>query len=490
MPDQLSRLAAAVRTGATTSRSLVERALAREASARALNAVTSVTAAEALATADAIDAAARAGAPLGPLAGVPLLVKDNICTTDGVTTCASRMLPGYRSPFDAEAVRRLRQAGAVIVGKANMDEFAMGSTGETSAAGPCGNPWSAAHVPGGSSSGSAAAVAAGIVPASLGSDTGGSVRQPAAFCGVVGVKPTYGTVSRRGLVAYGSSLDQIGPLATSVADAALLLSVIAGHDAGDATSAAQPTPDYLGGLTAGVQGLRVGVPRALLASGVEPAVLAEVERAAAILEEAGARVVDVALPHAPVAAPAYYILATAEASSNLSRFDGVRYGHRTGDAADIDELYARSRAEGFGPEVIQRILLGTYVLSAGYYDAYYRKAQQVRTLIIDDYRAVFAACDVLLTPPSPSTAFRTGDASRDPLQMYLADIFTVSANLAGIPAMSLPMGLDGQGLPTAVQLSARAFREPVLFQAAAELERRRGALPSAPGYTLFDGADA
>ena len=411
-----------------------------------------------------VDAALAAGRPAGALAGLPIAIKD-ILDIEGVpTTCASRMLQDYRPPFTATAVARLEAAGAVVLGKTNMDEFAMGSSTENSAFHPTRNPWDTARVPGGSSGGSAAAVAAGLATAALGTDTGGSIRQPAALCGVVGLKPTYGRVSRYGVVAFASSLDQVGPFARTVEDVGLLSSVICGWDPQDATSATPPLPDLRAALRQGAAGLRVGVPWSFLAEGVDPDVLASFRQALADLEAAGARVLDVALPHLPHAIATYYIVATAEASSNLARYDGVRYGLRAPGARDLRAVYGETRDRGFGREVKRRILLGTFVLSSGYYDAYYLRAQKVRTLIRRDFESAFESCDVVAMPTTPTPAFRFGEKTADPLQMYLADVFTVPANLAGLPGLSLPCGLV-RGLPVGFQLLGRPFDEPTLLRA-------------------------
>ena len=417
----------------------------------------------ALARARAVDAAVAAGQDR-PLAGVPVALKDVLDLAGEPTTCGSRILEGYRPPFTATAVERLEAAGAVIVGKTNMDEFAMGSSNENSAYRPVHNPWDAQRVPGGSSGGSAAAVAAGLSCLALGSDTGGSIRQPAALCGVVGLKPTYGRVSRYGLVAFASSLDQVGPLARSVADAALAAGVLFGRDPRDATSADRPVPDLAAALGAGAVGLRVGVPWSFLEKGVDEGVLAAFRESVRTLEGAGARVVDVSLPHLPHAIATYYLVATAEASSNLARYDGVRYGRRAPGAADLRRMYGETRDQGFGPEVKRRIVLGTFVLSSGYYDAYYLRAQKVRTLIRDDFERAWQACDLVATPTTPTPAFRLGEKTEDPLQMYLADIFTVPANLAGIPGLSIPAGFVG-GLPVGLQLLGRPFDEATLVRA-------------------------
>jgi aspartyl-tRNA(Asn)/glutamyl-tRNA(Gln) amidotransferase subunit A len=411
-----------------------------------------------------LDQERAAGAAPPPLAGVPVAVKDILDMEDVPTTCGSRMLEGYRPPFTATCVERLERAGAIVVGKTNMDEFAMGSSTENSAFGPARNPWDLGRVPGGSSGGSAAAVAAGLVPVALGTDTGGSIRQPAALCGVVGLKPTYGRVSRYGVVAFASSLDQVGPLTRSVEDAALVASALCGHDPRDLTSAALPVPDFRGGLARGLDGLRVGVPWAFLEDGLDAGVKVSFEAALADLERAGARIQEIALPHGPHAIATYYIVATAEASSNLARFDGVRYGLRDEGARDLREMYGRTRDRGFGPEVKRRIILGTFALSSGYYDAYYLRAQKVRTLIRRDFEQALETCDVVATPTTPTPAFRLGEKTADPLQMYLEDIFTVPASLAGIPGLSVPCGLVG-GLPVGLQLLGRPFDEATLLRA-------------------------
>jgi aspartyl-tRNA(Asn)/glutamyl-tRNA(Gln) amidotransferase subunit A len=405
-----------------------------------------------------------------PLLGVPVALKDNIVTAGIPTTAGSRLLEDYVPPYSAHVVERLERAGAVIIGKTNCDEFAMGSSTEHSAFGPTRNPWALDRAPGGSSGGSAVAVAAGMAPLALGSDTGGSIRQPAALCGVLGLKPTYGRVSRYGLIAFGSSLDQIGPFARSARDLAAIFGAIAGHDPRDSTSVDAPVADYAAALTGDVRGLRIGVPRALLAEGVEPGVLAAFDASLAALEDAGAVVSDVTLPHAPLAIPVYYLVANAEASSNLARYDGVRYGTRA-DASTLHDVYYHTRAR-FGAEVKRRIMIGTFVLSAGYYDAYYLKAHQVRALIRRDYDEAFARVDVVALPTSPTGAFRLGEKTDDPLQMYLADVFTVAANLAGLPAISIPCGLTDAKLPVGLQLTARSFDEATLLKAAEALERR------------------
>jgi aspartyl-tRNA(Asn)/glutamyl-tRNA(Gln) amidotransferase subunit A len=407
----------------------------------------------------------------GALSGVPVAIKDNICVRGLQTSCGSRILGAYHPPYTATAVERLLGAGAVVVGKTNCDEFAMGSSNENSAFGAARNPWDTERVPGGSSGGSAASVAARIVPVALGSDTGGSVRQPAALCGVVGVKPTYGRVSRYGLVAFGSSLDQIGTFTLNARDAATVLSVMAGRDELDATTADVEVPDYVSQLTGDVKGARIGVPRALFGEGLDAGVRASVESAIEVFRDLGAEVVDVDLPHAKYAIAVYYIIATAEASSNLARYDGVRYGFRAEESPELRSMYRRTREEGFGAEVKRRIMLGTYVLSSGYYDAYYLKAQQVRALIKRDFTDAFARCDAILTPTTPTTAFRLGEKTDDPLAMYLNDIYTVTANLAGVPAMSVPCGLSGEGLPVGMQLVARHWDEATMFRLADAYER-------------------
>jgi aspartyl-tRNA(Asn)/glutamyl-tRNA(Gln) amidotransferase subunit A len=460
-------IAAAVRAGERSAVDVVEEHLARITEREGeIHAFNEVLADEARAAAAAIDKGDRSG----PLAGVPIAVKDNLCTRGIPTTCSSKILEGWRPPYDATVVTRLLAAGAINIGKTNLDEFAMGSSTENSAFGPTRNPHDTTRVPGGSSGGSAAAVAAGFAPLSLGSDTGGSIRQPAALCGVVGVKPTYGLVSRYGLVAFASSLDQVGPFATTVADAALLLEVIAGHDPMDSTSIDQAAPSLVDVLDRGVEGLRVGVLRELVdAEGIAPDVRRRTEAAAEALAAAGAKVAEASVPAATYGLSAYYLIAPAEASSNLSRYDGVRYGMRV-EAANTGDMNEASRTAGFGAEVKRRIMLGTYALSAGYYDAYYGKAQQVRTLIIRDFRAAYEQFDLLLTPTSPTTAFPLGAKTDDPLTMYLNDVCTIPTNLAGDPAMSVPFGVGDDGLPVGVQLLAPALGEATMFQAAAVLE--------------------
>jgi aspartyl-tRNA(Asn)/glutamyl-tRNA(Gln) amidotransferase subunit A len=420
-----------------------------------------------------IDARRAAGADLPPLAGIPVAVKDNLCTAAIPTTCASRILAERHAPvYDATVVARLEAAGAIVVGKTNMDEFAMGSSTENSAFFPTCNPWDLSRVPGGTSGGSAAAVAAGEAILALGSDTGGSIRQPASFCGVVGIKPTYGRVSRYGLVAYASSLDQVGPLARDVTDAALLLGAISGHDPRDSTSVQAPVPDYVAGLRVDAAGLRVGRPYQYFGEGLDPEVRAAVERAVEQLAAGGAEVVDVSLPHTDYAIADFYLIAMAEASSNLARYDGLRYGYRAEvEDGGLDDLIARTRGQALGAEVKRRIMLGTYALSAGYYDAYYDKAQRVRTLIRHDYDRAFERCDLLVSPVSPFPAFALGEKVADPLQMYLADVYTVTANLAGIPALSVPCGFSAAGLPIGLQLQGPFFAEELLLRVAYTFEQ-------------------
>ncbi|MET0727010.1 MAG: Asp-tRNA(Asn)/Glu-tRNA(Gln) amidotransferase subunit GatA [Acidimicrobiales bacterium] len=467
-------IAAAVRSGARSARSVVESHLAA-VSARddELHAFNLVTADAALASADAVDASVAAGDDPGPLAGVPVALKDNLCTRGIPTTCSSRILEGWKPPYDATVVERLRAAGAISIGKTNLDEFAMGSSTENSAFGPTKNPHDTSKVPGGSSGGSAVAVAAGFAPLALGSDTGGSIRQPAALCGVVGMKPTYGRVSRYGLVAFASSLDQIGPFAATVADAAALYEIIAGHDPADSTSIPERLDPVSSRLGEGVDGLRIGIVKELLdIEGIAPDVAARAQAAAEALEAAGAKVEEVSVPAVTFGLSAYYLIAPAEASSNLARYDGVRYGLRV-DAPTTGEMYDRTRTAGFGAEVERRIMLGTYALSAGYYDAYYGKAQKVRTLIIRDFQAAYERCDVLVSPTSPTTAFTIG-AKADPLAMYLNDVCTIPSNLAGHPAISVPFGSGDDGLPVGVQVMADALDEVTMFRVAAALEGALG----------------
>jgi aspartyl-tRNA(Asn)/glutamyl-tRNA(Gln) amidotransferase subunit A len=415
-----------------------------------------------------------------PLAGVPIALKDNLCVTGRATSAGSRMLEGYTPPYTATAVRRLCDAGALIIGNTNMDEFAMGSSNENSAFQATRNPWDTSRVPGGSSGGSAAAVAAGMVPAALGSDTGGSIRQPAALCGVVGLKPTYGRVSRYGLIAFASSLDQIGPLTRTVEDAALLLSLLSGDDDNDSTTSAATVPAFHEELDAEPADFTIGVPEDWLGDGVEPVVGAAVRAVLDDLEAAGARLQPIELPHEKYAVPTYYVIATAEASSNLARYDGVRYGFRSPHAEELAAMYADTRSAGFGAEVKRRILLGTFVLSSGYYDAYYGRAQRVRTLLRNDFDAAFESVDVVIGPATPSTAFAIGEKADDPLAMYLSDVFTVTANLTGLPGISVPCGRDADGLPIGVQILGPMYGEQKMLQAARLIEKMRGPWETAP----------
>ncbi len=458
--------------GEVSARELTDQHLARiEAVDPTVHAYLEVTADQARAAADRIDAARAAGEELPPLAGVPLAIKDNLCTKGVRTTCSSRMLENFVPPYESTVTERLWQSGAVMLGKTNLDEFAMGSSTETSAFGPSRNPWDPERVPGGSSGGSSAAVAAGECVASLGSDTGGSIRQPAAFCGVVGLKPTYGRVSRYGLVAFASSLDQVGPFTQSVADAAEILQVIAGADPRDSTCLKAPVPDYRAALQQPVAGLRVGlIKECFEAEGLDPEVKASVMAAAEQLQSLGCELVEVSCPRFNDGIATYYVIAPSEASANLARYDGVKYGYRAEGCGSLAEMTARSRAEGFGDEVQRRILIGTYALSAGYVDAYYKKAQQVRTLIRRDFDRAFEGVDVLLTPTSPTTAFRFGAHADDPLAMYLADLLTIPANMAGLPAISVPCGFDQQGLPIGVQLITGVLQEERLLQVAHHYE--------------------
>ena len=413
------------------------------------------------------------GGNTGALAGIPVAVKDNLCVKGLQASCGSKILGDYHPPYNATVIERLTNAGAVIIGKTNCDEFAMGSSNENSAFGPVRNPWDTTRVSGGSSGGSAAAVAAGIVPVALGSDTGGSVRQPASLCGVIGLKPTYGRNSRYGLVAFASSLDQIGVFAREVEDIARVLGVIAGRDSHDTTSADVAVPDYTESLTGDIKGARIGFPRALFGKGLDEDVQSSVESVVDVYRELGAEIVDIELPHAGYAIAVYYIIATAEASSNLARFDGVRYGFRAEDAPELRQMYRKTREEGFGAEVKRRVMLGTYVLSAGYYDAYYRKAQQVRTLIKNDFLTAFERCDAFITPTAPTPAFAIGEKVDDPLAMYLNDIYTVTANLAGVPGISVPCGLSSERLPIGFQLVGPYWSEPVLLKLAHAYEQAR-----------------
>ncbi len=483
--DTLISTRDAIRSRSVSSRACVDQALDRIAALEPhLHALVSYDGDRAMDLAEQVDERIARGEEVGPLAGLPLIVKDNLCTRFGRTTCSSKILEHFEAPYDAHVVERLEAAGAIILGKTNLDEFAMGSSCENSAFGPTRNPWALDRVPGGSSGGSAAAVAAGMVAGSIGSDTGGSIRQPAAFCGITGLKPTYGRVSRYGLVAYGSSLDQIGPFARTVPDVALLLGVIAGHDARDSTSVHRPVPDYLAELDKPLSGLRIGIAEEYFGAGLDPQVRAAVEAAIDSYRQLGATVQPVHLPHMKYAIACYYLIATAEASSNLARYDGVHYGHRTAKPADYVDLYCASRQEGFGPEVRRRIMLGTYALSSGYYDAYYLKALKVRTLIRRDFEAAFNAVDVIACPTSPLPPWPIGEKVDNPLAMYLTDIYTVSLNLAGVPGISLPCGFTDNGLPIGLQLVGPHFAEDRLLAAAngyqglTDWHTRRPALPA------------
>jgi aspartyl-tRNA(Asn)/glutamyl-tRNA(Gln) amidotransferase subunit A len=473
-------------TTAATARSIREQIAAGEASALeiceehlariergnpVLNAFNTIVAERAVERAARLDRRRAAGDRLGPLAGIPVALKDNLCVKGVRTTASSRILDQFVPPYDATVVQKLEAADAIVVGKTNCDEFAMGSSNENSAYGPVRNPWATDRTPGGSSGGSAAAVAARLVPLALGSDTGGSIRQPAAMTGVVGLKPTYGRVSRYGLIALASSLDQIGPFARTVRDAAAMLTVLSGADSADSTAAPEPVPDFETALTGDIRNIRIGVPRAFIASGVDEQVLRAFNAALQVMSDSGATLVDIELPHAKYAVPVYYLVMTAEASSNLARYDGVRYGHRAAGAENLKTMYSRTRDEGFGAEAKRRIMLGTYVLSAGYYDAYYLKALQVRTLLRRDYEQAFEKVDVVAMPTSPTAAFRLGEKTSDPLQMYLADVFTVSANLTGSPAISLPCGFTSDRLPIGLQLTGRMFDEATLLRVGDAYER-------------------
>jgi aspartyl-tRNA(Asn)/glutamyl-tRNA(Gln) amidotransferase subunit A len=438
-----------------------------------INAYLALSQERAFAQAERVDSAAAKGEPLGPLAGVPVGIKDVLATRGVATTAGSKILEGYLPPYDCTAVARMEAAGAVVLGKLNCDEFAMGSSNENSAYGPVRNPVAPNRVPGGSSGGSAAAVAAEMAVATLGTDTGGSIRQPAAFCGVVGVLPTYGRVSRYGLFAFASSLDRIGPFTSSVKDAATVMQVIAGHDPLDATSSKREVPDFSARLQAGVKGLKVGVPKEFFSDGLDPEIRAAIEATLDKLKAQGAQIVSISLPHSKYAIPTYYVVATAEASANLARYDGVRFGYRAAGANTLSKMYRESREQGFGPEVKRRILLGTYALSAGYYDAYYKKAQQVRALITRDYLQAFTQVDVIAAPTTPTTAFKLGEKTDDPLAMYLADIYTVTGSLAGLCGVSVPCGSSQEGLPIGLQLLGKHFDETTVFQAASAVERAR-----------------
>jgi aspartyl-tRNA(Asn)/glutamyl-tRNA(Gln) amidotransferase subunit A len=485
--NNIEALRESISVGERTARAVVEAAVgAAERLNETLNAFLQIDREGALKRAAEIDESAGVSAEEGlTLAGIPIAIKDNICVRGLQASCGSRILGPYHPPYSATVIERLQQAGAVIIGKTNCDEFAMGSSNENSAFGPVRNPWDTTRVPGGSSGGSAAAVASGIVPAALGSETGGSVRQPAALCGIVGLKPTYGRFSRYGLVAFASSLDNIGVFGQSVRDVAAITRVIAGRDPHDSTSADVDVPDYAALIEREIKGARIGVPRSLFGEGLDAEVRASVEAAIEAYRELGAEIVEIELPHSKYCIAVYYIIATAEASSNLARFDGVRYGFRAEEANSLREMYRRTRDEGFGPEVKRRIMLGTYVLSSGYYDAYYRRAQQVRSLIKRDFHQAFERCDVIATPTTPTPAFLLGEKVDDPLAMYLNDIYTCTANLAGVPGISIPCGLSGERLPIGLQLVGPHWSEATLFQLAHAYEQARP-LDARPQVRAFE----
>jgi len=462
-------LAAMLTAGECSSEELTRTYLDRIDSHKELNAFVTVNADTALAQARAADEQIKQG-NAGPLTGIPYAHKDIFCTEGELTTCGSKMLANFRSPYDATVTRKLHDAGMIMLGKTNMDEFAMGSSNETSHFGAVSNPWDTTRVPGGSSGGSAAAVAARLAPIATGTDTGGSIRQPAAFCGITGIKPSYGRVSRYGMIAFASSLDQGGPMARTAADAALMLQAMSGFDASDSTSVEEAVPDFSAGLDHSLKGLRIGIPEEFFSEGLNSEVGSAVQQALDVYKSQGAELVDISLPNSSLSVPCYYVLAPAEASSNLSRFDGVRYGHRASDYRDLVEMYEKTRAEGFGDEVKRRIMIGTYALSAGYYDAYYLKAQQLRRMIAEDFNQAFEKCDVIMGPTTPSTAFAKGDKSDDPVAMYLNDIYTISVNLAGLPGMSIPAGIDGNGLPIGLQLIGKYFDEAKLLNVAHQFQ--------------------
>ena len=465
------RLAGMMGKGEISAREVVGLYLERiEQLDQRLGAYITVEKDRALESAKEADEKRRRGEKLSPLLGIPMALKDNICTEGILTTCASRMLENFVPPYSADVYERLQRAGCVLIGKTNLDEFAMGSSTENSAFKIARNPWDDERVPGGSSGGSAAAVAAGMAAFALGSDTGGSIRQPAALCGVVGMKPTYGRVSRYGLVAFASSLDQIGPITRDVRDCALVLSHVCGYDRRDSTSVDVEVPDFEKGLEEGIKGMRIGIPSEYFGEGIDRGVKERVQEAIKVLEDLGAVCEEVSLPHTEYALPAYYIISSAEASSNLARYDGIRYGRRAEGYSDIIDLFVKTRSEGFGREVKRRIMLGTYALSSGYYDAYYKKAQQVRTLIKEDFDRVFERCDIIVGPTTPTVAFRVGEKTDDPLQMYLSDVYTIPVNIAGLPAMSVPCGFS-EGLPVGIQFIGKPFAESTLLRAAYTYEQ-------------------
>lgn len=476
------KLAEKIKAGEVSAVDAVQAVLAQiEKTEETYNCYVTIDREGALAEAERVQREIEAGNLTGPLAGVPVAIKDNMCTQGMLTTCSSKILGNFIPTFSSEAVVNLQKAGAIIIGKTNMDEFAMGSTTETSAFGATRNPWNDAHVPGGSSGGSAAAVAANECFYALGSDTGGSIRQPAGYCGVVGMKPTYGTVSRYGLIAYGSSLDQIGPLCKDVTDCATILEVIASHDTKDSTSMPREDYNFTEALVDDVRGMKIGIPRDYFGEGLDPEVAAAVKAAAKVLEEKGAIVEEFDLDLVGYAIPTYYTIAAAEASSNLERFDGVKYGYRAEDADELHRMYKRTRSEGFGPEVKRRIMLGSFVLSSGYYDAYYLKALKVKALIKKAFDEAFAKYDIILGPVAPTTAPKLGESLSDPIKMYLGDIYTISVNLAGLPGICLPCGLDEKGLPIGLQLIGDCFAEKKLIQAAYTYEMARGAFEKPAG---------
>ncbi len=448
-----------------SSEELTQSLLDRIGAHKNLNAFITVSTESALAQARVADAQIKQG-EAGPLTGIPYAHKDIFCTQGELTTCGSHMLENFRSPYDATVSKKLGEAGMVMLGKTNMDEFAMGSSNETSHFGPVNNPWDLNRVPGGSSGGSAAAVAARLAPVATGTDTGGSIRQPAAFCGITGIKPSYGRVSRFGMIAFASSLDQGGPMARTAEDAALMLNAMSGFDVNDSTSVDEPVPDFSAGLNQSLKNLKIGIPEEYFGEGLDQDVAGAIQQALDLFKAQGAELVDISLPNSSLSVPCYYVLAPAEASSNLSRFDGVRYGHRASEYSDLIEMYEKTRAEGFGDEVKRRIMIGTYALSAGYYDAYYLKAQQLRRMIAEDFNQAFEKCDVIMGPTTPSTAFTKGDKSDDPVAMYLNDIYTISVNLAGLPGMSVPAGLDSNGMPIGLQMIGRYFDEARLLNVA------------------------
>ncbi|RJP25774.1 MAG: Asp-tRNA(Asn)/Glu-tRNA(Gln) amidotransferase subunit GatA [Candidatus Abyssobacteria bacterium SURF_5] len=481
------RLSEMLRSGETTSTEITEQVLENiERRDQLLKAYLSVMKEEALRKAEEVDKKIRTGSALSPLAGIPLALKDNMCLMGTETTCASKILKGFVAPYDATVVARLKAADCVFVGKTNLDEFAMGSSTENSAFGPTRNPWDTARAPGGSSGGSAAAVAAGETILSLGSDTGGSIRQPAAFCGIVGLKPTYGRVSRYGLVAFASSLDQIGPLTRDVTDTALLMNVIAGHDPWDSTSAEVESPDFTGSLVKDVAGLRIGVPSEYFIEGIDVEMARAVRAAVELLEGLGAKSVEISLPHTEYGLPVYYVVAPAEASSNLARYDGVKYGYRSPSSGDMFDMYYNTKSGGFGSEVKRRIMLGTFALSSGYYDAYYLKAQKVRTLIKQDFEEAFKKCDVIFTPTTPTPPFLIGEKVDDPLQMYLSDVFTLNVNLTGIPAVVIPCGFSSNHLPIGLQIIGKPFDEQTILRAAYTFEQNTDYHKQAPDFSKLD----